>query len=279
MAQKHRIKNHTYHVASAPHRDHIDGRLFPAGQLCAHLCLWNHLVKCVFKPESFLVVWNGHFVVLLCVAPQCLYEHSFPTQLTLCANHLMQFIVICFENNRLQEQTSLILYYSFVVFVCLSSKVPSLSSLSGKYWFQHRQYFPKHYPSLVFRCLLGGFFSLALTRALYTTMLTWSPHKLLLIPRPQRQTNIGLNCFSIISTTHRATHTKFIICTHVPHLIGAVHILRQPPEGGGRGYGKCWRLLTKGGGGVSQMPTIVDPKNDNCRRGGLGLQFCFTNGF
>ena len=41
---------------------------------------------------------------------------------------------------------------------------------------------------------------------------------------------------------------------------------------GGREYGKCWRLLTKGGGGVTQKLTIADEV-------GLGLKFSFTNGF
>ena len=55
---------------------------------------WFYPVKYMFKPELFFVVWNGNFMVLLCVAPQSLYEHTFSTQLALRANHLMQTIIM-----------------------------------------------------------------------------------------------------------------------------------------------------------------------------------------
>ena len=54
---------------------------------------------------------------------------------------------------------------------------------------------------------------------------------------------------------------------------------------GGRGYGKCWPLLTKGGGGVSRKLTIADEGGgggkanaDHCWQRGLGSEKCSKKG-
>ena len=53
--------------------------------------------------------------------------------------------------------------------------------------------------------------------------------------------------------------------------LGAVHTLRQPPEGGG-GVSQKLTIADEGVGGVSQMLTIAD-------KGGCGSENFSTKGF
>ena len=70
--------------------------------------------------------------------------------------------------------------------------------------------------------------------------------------------SLSHHCISIFQSSRNflSPFLNFLSLSPFHFLFGAVHILRQPGEGGG--FGKCWLLLTKGGGGVSQKLTIAD---------------------